>query len=121
MTKTVSRIGALVDAVRIRLAASKPVRRNLPGGGRLNIDHPVPFLCLYRAPIDRPDPGTAELVRTQASYLVASTDPRRQRELAELVDAVVQLLADACGACLVLELWAGPDPGDAPPVVRIVT
>jgi uncharacterized protein (TIGR02421 family) len=121
MTKTVSMIGGLVDAVRARLAASKPVRRNLPGGGRLNIDHPVPFLCLYRAPIDRPDPGTAELVRTQASYLVASTDPRRQRELAELVDAVVQLLADACGACLVLELWAGPDPGDAPPGVRIVT
>lgn len=121
MTKTVSTTAGLVDVVRARLGAGKTVRRNLPGGGRLHIDRPVPFLCVYRAPIDRPDPGTAELVRTQASYLVATDDPRRHRELAQLVDGVVQALADASGACLVLELWAGPDPGEEPPWARIVT
>jgi len=121
MTETVSTMAGLVDVVRARLGAGKTVRRNLPGGGRLHIDRPVPFLCVYRAPIDSPDPGTAELVRTQASYLVATADPRRHRELAQLVDGVVQALADASGACLVLELWAGPDPGSEPPAARIVT
>ena len=121
MTETVSTIAGLVDVVRARLGAGKTVRRNLPGGGRLHIDHPVPFLCVYRAPVDRPDPGTAELVRTQASHLVATADPQRHRELAELVDGVVQSLADAAGACLVLELWAGPDAGEEPPAARIVT
>ena len=114
-------IDAWVDGVRSRLGAGQSVRRKLPGGGRLHIDHPVPFLCLYRAPIDRPDPGTAELVRSQSSYLVATGDPQRHRELAQLVDGVVQVLADASGACLVLEVWAGPDPGEAPPEIRIVT
>ena len=121
MTETVSTIAGLVDVVRARLGAGKSVRRNLPGGGRLHIDRPVPFLCLYRSPIDRPDPGTVELVRTQASYLVATADPRHHRELARLVDGVVQVLADASGACLVLEAWAGPEPGAEPPRVRIVT
>ena len=54
MTETASTIAGLVDVVRSRLGAGKQVRRNLPGGGRLHIDHPVPFLCVYRAPIDRP-------------------------------------------------------------------
>jgi uncharacterized protein (TIGR02421 family) len=121
MTETASMIAGLVDVVRTRLGAGKQVRRNLPGGGRLHIDHPVPFLCVYRAPVDRPDPGTAELVRNQASYLVATADPQRHRELAELVNGVVRVLADASGACLVLELWAGPDPGEESPRIRIVT
>jgi uncharacterized protein (TIGR02421 family) len=121
MTETASTGSGLVEVVRARLGAGKSVRRNLPGGGRLHIDRPLPFLCLYRAPIDRPDPGTAELVRTQASYLVTTDDPRRHRELAQLADGVVQVLADASGACLVLELWAGPDPGAEPPAARIVT
>ncbi|HEY8146092.1 MAG TPA: hypothetical protein VIG06_25600, partial [Kofleriaceae bacterium] len=121
MTKTASTIASLVDVIRARLGAGKTVRRNLPGGGRLHIDYPVPFLCVYRAPIEQPDPGTSELVRTQASYLVATADPQRHRELAQLVDGVVQVLADASGACLVLELWAGPDSGEAPPAARIVT
>jgi uncharacterized protein (TIGR02421 family) len=121
MTESATMTAGLVDGVRARLGAGKSVRRNLPGGGRLHIDHPVPFLCLYRAPIDRPDPGTAELVRTQASYLVTTADPKRHCELAQLVDSVVQVLADASGACLVLELWAGPDSGEEPPAIRLIT
>ena len=121
MTQAVSAISALIDVVRVRLAAGKSVRRRLPDGGRLNIDHAVPFLCVYRAPIDRADPGTAELVRMQASYLTATADPQRHSEIAQLVDGVVQVLADATGACLVLELWAGPDASQAPPRIRIVT
>ena len=49
--ETASMIAGLVDEVRARLGAGKSVRRNLPDGGRLHIDHPVPFLCVYRAPI----------------------------------------------------------------------
>lgn len=97
------------DEVRARIAGGKPVRRTLTGGGRLHVDRPLPFLCAYRTPTDRPDPGTSDLVRTQASYLVASADPDLHDDLARLVAAVVGALTDACGACLLLELWAGPD------------
>jgi hypothetical protein len=79
---------ALVDVVRTRLAAGKTVRRTLPGGGRLHIDRPLPFLCLYRAPADRPDLGTAELVRTQASYLIVPAVDSQRGDLAALVGGV---------------------------------
>ena len=56
----------LASAVRTRLAAGLPVRRTLPGGGRLHIDRPLPFLCVYRVPPGQPEPGADGLVRTQA-------------------------------------------------------
>jgi hypothetical protein len=93
---------ALIGVVRERLAAGKPIRRTLAGGGRLHIDRPLPFLCVYRAP-GTPDPGTADLVRTQASYLIAPPE----LDVRELVGAITAALAEVCGACLVLELWAG--------------
>jgi len=88
----------LVDSVRERVSAGRPVRRTLPAGGRLHVDRALPFLCVHRGH----DLGTAELVRTQASYLIAREGPDPH-----LVDAVVGSLVEICGACLVVELWAG--------------
>ncbi len=113
---------ALLEVVRTRLAAGKTVRRTLPGGGRLHVDRPLPFLCVYRVPADRSDLGTAELVRSQASYLIAPAVDGLRADLATLVGGLVEVLADACGACLLLELWSGADPGkSAPPRFRICT
>lgn len=96
-----------IAAVRARLAAGKPIRRTLEGGGRLHVDRALPFLCVYRAPGGL-DPGTADLVRTQPSYLIAPPG----RDVAALAEATVSTLAELCGACLVLELWAGSGVGD---------
>jgi uncharacterized protein (TIGR02421 family) len=114
----------LVEVVRERIAAGKAVRRSLVGGGRLHVDRPLPFLCVYRPPADREDPGTAELVRTQAAYVIAPADPVHAGEVSRLVGGVVDSLAALCGGCLVLELWAGEGleaiPG-TPPTFRIKT
>lgn len=95
----------LLAVIQQRLAAALPIRRTLPGNGRVHIDRPLPFICVYRCP-DGPDPGTADLVRTQASYLIAPANDTMQA----LVDGIVDALAAACGACLLVELWAGTDP-----------
>ena len=55
-----------------RLSANKRVRRTLPAGGRLHIDRQLPFLCVYRQPLDHDDSGTGQLVKGEASYLVTS-------------------------------------------------
>jgi uncharacterized protein (TIGR02421 family) len=86
----------LLTVVRERLAAGKPVRRSLPEGGRLHIDRAVPFLCVYAGE----DRATAALVRTQAAYLIG-------RDVAELASGIIETLAGACGACLVVELMSG--------------
>jgi uncharacterized protein (TIGR02421 family) len=111
----------LVEIVRERIAAGKAVRRSLVGGGRLHVDRPLPFLCVYRPPADREDPGTAELVRTQAAYVIAPADPVHATEVSRLVGGVVETLAAVCGACLVLELWAGDAAAEATPTFRIRT
>lgn len=94
----------LLEVVQQRIAAALPIRRTLPNGGRVHIDRPVPFICVYRRPAGE-DPGTADLVRTQASYLIAPDGDLVQ----VLVDGIVDALAAACGACLLVEIWAGTD------------
>ncbi|MCJ7627790.1 MAG: DUF1704 domain-containing protein, partial [Longimicrobiales bacterium] len=99
-----------VEIIQGRIADGKRVRRTLPAGGRLHVDRPLPFLCVYRKPARRPDEGTDQLVTTEASYLVASGAPRHREELRRLLHGVVEALVKETGACLVLEVWAGdPD------------
>jgi uncharacterized protein (TIGR02421 family) len=113
--------GDLVESLRARIERGLPVRRRLPGGGRLHVDRPLPFLCVHRAASGGRDPATADLVRTQASHLVAPSDPVHHGWLSALVAAVVEALAEGCGACLLLELWAA-DPAERPgSTIRIVT
>lgn len=99
-----------VEIIQRRIAAGKRVRRTLPARGRLHVDRPLPFLCVYRRPARRPDAGTDHLVTTEASYLVASGAPKHRDELTQLLQGVVEALVQETGACLVLEIWAGePD------------
>jgi uncharacterized protein (TIGR02421 family) len=102
-----------VGLIQGRIAEGKRVRRTLPAKGRLHVDRPLPFLCVYRRPARRRDAGTDHLVTTEASYLVASGAPRHRHELTKLLRGVVEALVQATGACLVLEVWAGdPDGND---------
>jgi len=89
-----------------RIAAGKPVRRTLEGGGRLHVDRALPFLCVYRPRGEYVDVVARDFVRTQAAYLIAPIG----RDISAFVEAVVDELAKKCGACLLLELWAGDDP-----------
>ncbi len=91
------------------------------GGGRLHVDRPLPFLCVHRRPAGERDRGTADLVRGQASYLATTSSSSEHAELSHLIEAVVGALTEACGACLLLEVWAGMHEADSPPVFRVST
>lgn len=103
----------LIDAVCTRLARSLPVRRSLPEGGRLHVDRELPFLCVYRRPHDRADAGTEQLVKANASYLIAPGGPDHDEQVRELVRRLVETLAVEFGAFLIVELWSAPDGGRA--------
>ncbi len=100
---------AFVDEVGARLAANRQIRRTLPDGGRLHIDRPLPFLCLYRLPTDRPDPGTSELVSSEAAFLIAPGDRRHRSGIAKLVRRIVRQMAEEFGGFLLVEVWSGAD------------
>ncbi len=96
-----------IRTIRKRLAEGKQVRRTLPEWGRLAIDRPLPFLCVYRRPSRRPDQGTFRLVTSEASYLTCSAEQRSRKGIARLVTAVVETMIEEFGGFLLLEVWAG--------------
>ncbi len=98
----------IAEAACARLAKNQRVRRNLPGGGRLRFDRQLPFLCLYRSPIDGADPGTRELVTTSAAYLFASGEPQHHEGLNLLCERIVNTMLEHFGTFLLLEVWAQP-------------
>ncbi|MFP4322664.1 MAG: flavohemoglobin expression-modulating QEGLA motif protein [Anaerolineales bacterium] len=96
---------AALDDIARRLATNKRVRRALPDEGRVHIDRQLPFLCVYRQPASRPDPGTRDLVLGQAAYLVGSGARTSQEGLSALTTRIVQTLAELFGAFLLVEIW----------------
>lgn len=112
--------GSFTSKVAAKLAAGEPVRLPVPGG-RLHIDRPLPFLCLYRHEGSSTPPAAA-LVQAQGSYLVATAEPAAHDALAQLVGGVLGLLADEFGSVLLLELWTRPPEEDRPdPAYQILT
>lgn len=97
-----------IDGVRQRLLAGEGVRRTLPGGGRLHIDRQLPFLVVYRWPPDRADAGTRDLVRGEASYLLAPGDSACRPAIVRLLRAVGEVLHDSFGSFLLLEVVGRP-------------
>ena len=95
----------LIKVICTRLSQGKRVRRNLPGG-RIHIDRPMPFLFVYRQPVNFKDEGTERLVMGEAAYLIVTSDPQYQQNLEKLLENVIKILSTQFGAFLLLELWA---------------
>ncbi len=95
---------SLIATVIKRLRGDRPVRRTLPGDGRLHIDRQLPYICLYRRPEEGPDLGTETLVTATASYLIGPGSVDQRPGLAQLVDALCEQLSEIFGALLVIEI-----------------
>jgi uncharacterized protein (TIGR02421 family) len=98
-----------IEEISDRIAKDQRVRRNLPLNGRLHIDRSLPFLCVYRRPVDKPDPGTEKFVKGEASYIIASSSQKIRNSLSLLVGNVVRVLSEDYGAVLIIEIWSGSD------------
>ena len=88
-----------------RITLGQRVRRQLPGGGRLYIDRPLPFLCVYRRPPWAVDNVMGQLISTEASYLIAVEGRDWRRTGAKLFESLAAQLAQRFGGLLVLEIW----------------
>ncbi|MDJ0929018.1 MAG: DUF1704 domain-containing protein [Gammaproteobacteria bacterium] len=117
----------LIESLRTRVTRNELIRDKLPGGGRIHIERQQPFLCVYRYPGDRPDPGTDSLLLGQASYVLLPESPGEPGSIGQLISALAGPLIDAYGAAIVLELWctsSRPAPSETtttlPPGFRLV-
>lgn len=95
-----------VPAVTAHLSRNAPFQLTLPDEGRLQVDRPLPFLCVYRVPDDREDAGTAELVTAEAAFLIAPGSDRHYDDVAKLSRAIGETLYNRFGGFLFVEVWA---------------
>ena len=100
---------ALIDDVCRRLVENKSVRQPLPGGGMLNIDRLLPFLCVYRRDPARQDNGTGLFVTAEAAYLYAPGEATRRKGLQRLVRRIVEIATARLDSFLVFEIWSSDD------------
>lgn len=77
----------------------KSIRRDLPGGGRLHIDRPLPFLCVHIAE-DGAEPTARDVAQANASYLTA---PHAAPAII-VIDAVASILEERFGAFILLDI-----------------
>ncbi|MBC5994164.1 flavohemoglobin expression-modulating QEGLA motif protein [Pontibacter cellulosilyticus] len=89
------------------LQRGKQVHRRLPDGGLVYIDRPLPFLILFRHPVEKPDHATADFVKATASYIISSQESTD--ELRPLVQSIAKAMADEFGAFMIIELLASQD------------
>ncbi len=111
---------SMIQGVVARLAENRPVKLALPGGGSLNIDRLLPFLCVYRRDPRRQDAGTGLFVSAEASYLNASGEALRRKGLRRLIRRIAETASLRLGAFLILEIWSGDD-HEVPPAVDELT
>ena len=99
----------LIDEISQQLANNQPVRRKLHKHGRIHIDRQLPFLCLYRHPVERNDQGTETLLLGQAAYLETLADPAMQNKISKLITNIVKTQSEVFGAFLLIELWSSEE------------
>ena len=95
---------ALLDDIAARVELGLQVRRSLPSNGRVHIDRMLPFLVVYRPPPGAPDAALKSLVASQASYVIAPSDPSAQRFVLDLVQRIAEIQSKSFGGYLLVEV-----------------
>lgn len=109
--KAVENFSEQLDHIVALLSDGERIDIRLSGGGRLYVDRPLPFLCVYRPPEDRDDEGTEWLITTQSAYLIA---PRgRPSDVDRLLHAVSGAMSEQFGSFLFFEIWTPTAGGEA--------
>ncbi|MBF0381601.1 MAG: DUF1704 domain-containing protein [Magnetococcales bacterium] len=88
------------------LQCGQRVRSVLPGGGLVQIDRALPFLCLHRQRPDLSDSGTEKLITGESSFLIANGEKRLHKQLQGLIGSIINVLQPQFGAFLLLEVWS---------------
>ncbi|TWU31366.1 flavohemoglobin expression-modulating QEGLA motif protein [Novipirellula artificiosorum] len=99
----------VIEDVCARLRENKRIQQPLPGGGMLQMDRLLPFLCVYRRNPTRRDEGTSKLVMSEASYLCAPGNAVQRSGLRELIREIAKTAIDRLGSFLIMEIWSGED------------
>lgn len=111
----------LFDTISARVEQGLQVRRKLPPDGRVHIDRQLPFMVVYRPPASGTDEALRALVASQASYVIAPSDPSTRQFTLDLVKRIATLQSATFGGFLLIEIWAKSDAAEAITVADDIT
>ncbi len=89
-----------------KLKTNKQIRLKLPIYGKINIDRQLPFLVVYRKPVNYSDIGTEKLILGEASYIIATGEEEFQKDLSILIKEILKVQKDIFGSSLLIEIWS---------------
>ncbi|MBF0446368.1 MAG: flavohemoglobin expression-modulating QEGLA motif protein, partial [Magnetococcales bacterium] len=95
-----------IEKVARELSKKGRVRTALPGWGRLHVDRALPFICIYRKPVNQPDSGMDKLLAGESSFLAISGGKHANKLLSAILATLVETIGSQFGAFLVFELWS---------------
>jgi uncharacterized protein (TIGR02421 family) len=98
-------IEEIIADVTQKLKEGKELRMELPDGGLLHFDRPLPFLVVFRESENEDNRAVSLLVRSQTSFLIAPASSK-PANLKALVHAIAKTISKKSGAFLIIELWA---------------
>jgi uncharacterized protein (TIGR02421 family) len=96
----------LITEVSNRLSNGSRVDYILPLGGRIHIERPLPFLCVYRFPSYHSDKGTERLIKAEASYLIVSGSKHFAPGISALIQNISKILSEKFNSFLIVEIWS---------------
>jgi uncharacterized protein (TIGR02421 family) len=79
----------------------------------LHIDRALPFMCVYREPVNDTVGQTSQLVIGEAAHLIAPGSKALHPRLRELVAAISDIMIEKFGAFLLLEVWTAKEGGES--------
>lgn len=90
-----------------KLKRSEGLHETLPGGSKIYIDRPLPFICIYRFPKGVKKTAHALLVNAQPSFILmqAEDEPAVRSFLKE----ASRILRRRFGALMIVEVWPTSD------------
>lgn len=88
-----------LDEIRTCLTEGKSIRRELPDGGRLHMDRPLPFLCVHIAP-DGKATTARDIAQANAAYLIA---PQAEAAI-PVIEAVAAAMEERFGAFMLFDI-----------------
>ena len=97
--ETIKAYTAAANEALSAIEAGKAFRRDMEDGGRLHIDRPLPFLCLYQITGADDDSAAREVASANASYLMTP-----DMDVAEAVGVIGAAMTDRFGTFIVLEV-----------------
>ncbi|GHE33689.1 flavohemoglobin expression-modulating QEGLA motif protein [Sphingobacterium griseoflavum] len=83
---------------------NRPIHKQIPNTGKIIFNKIVPYIFIYRTPLDGKDRLLAELAKSELASIIFIPE-KAADEIGSWIRKISRALADEFGTCLLVEVW----------------